>query len=62
MDPIIAGENQEYEIKRIVTHKKITGRILYQVIQRGYDTMEDWLKEEDLAIIWTFYGYIRHVS
>ena len=35
----------------IVTHKKISGRTIYLVRQRCYNTMVDsWLREKDLAI------------
>ena len=62
MDPIVAGDNQEYEIKRIVSHKKTRGRLIYQVRWRGYDAMGDsWLagwREEDLAngldLLWAY--------
>ena len=48
-NPIVACEKQVYGIKRIITHKKNRGRIVYQVIWRGYDaTEESRLKEEDL--------------
>ena len=48
-DLILAGYNQEYEIKRIMSYKKIRARLVYQVRWRGYDVIEDsWLKEEDL--------------
>ena len=33
-----------------MSHKKIRGRLVYQVGWRGHDAMEDsWLREEDLA-------------
>ena len=49
-DLSVAGDNQEYEIERILSHKKTRNRMLYQVRWRGYDAMEDsWLGEEDLA-------------
>ena len=41
LDPIVAGDNQEYKIKRFVSHNKIKGRLMYQVRWRGYDAMED---------------------
>ena len=41
LDLIVAGKNQEYKIERIVTHKKTRIKILYQVIWRGYDVMEN---------------------
>ena len=40
-DPIVAGGNQEYEIKRILSTKKTKGRLVYQVRWRGYNSMED---------------------
>ena len=50
LDPIVAGENQEYEIERIVTHMKTRCRIIYQLKCKEYDATEDnWLREEDLA-------------
>ena len=50
MDPIVGGENQEYEIERFVSYKKTKGRTVYQARWRGYDATEDsWLSEEDLA-------------
>ena len=49
-DPIVADYNQDYEIKMIVDHKKTRGRLVYQVICRGYDATENsWLREEDLV-------------
>ena len=38
---IVAGDNQEYEIERIISHMKTICRIVYQVRYRGYDAMED---------------------
>ena len=36
-------------IERIVYHKKISGRLAYQVRWKRCDAMEDsWLREEDL--------------
>ena len=50
LDPVIAGDNQEYEIKRIVFQKKIRCKLVYQVRWRSYAATEDsWLREEDLA-------------
>ena len=47
---IALGDNQEYEIDRIMSHKKTRGRTMYQVRWRGYNTMKNsWLREEDLA-------------
>ena len=40
-DPLIADENQEYEIKKIVTHKMTRCKILYQVRYWGSDAIED---------------------
>ena len=49
-DPIVASENQQYEIKRIMTHKKPRVKTVYQVRFRGYDAPEDsWLRGKDLA-------------
>ena len=49
-DTIVTGENQEYEVERIVSHKKTSDRLVYQVRWRGYDAMEDnCLREEDLT-------------
>ena len=46
LDPIVAGDIQEYKLKRIVSHKKAKGRLVYQVRWRGYNAMENsWLRE-----------------
>ena len=50
MDPIISDDKQEYEIERIVYHKKTRNRTVYQVKYKGYNAMEDsWLKGKGLA-------------
>ena len=49
-DPIVVGDNQEYEIERIVSQKKKRGRIVFQVRCIGYYAMEDsWLRGKYLA-------------
>ena len=49
-DLIVEGDNQEYEIKSSVLHKKTRGRLLYQIKWKGYDATENsWLREEDLV-------------
>ena len=45
LDTIGAGDNREYEIKRILSYNKIRWKTIYQVRWRGYGTMEDsWLR------------------
>ena len=45
-----SDKDQEYEIKRLVTHNKTRFRILCQVRWWGYDAIEEsWLREVDLA-------------
>ena len=49
-DSIVARDNQEYEIDRIVSHKKKRGKTVYQVRWSGYNaTKDDWLSEKDLS-------------
>ena len=48
-DLTVAGENQEYEIDKIVSHKKTRGMTVYQIRWWAYDAMKDiWLREKDL--------------